>query len=350
MNPRRFPWTMALLAILLLGGVTLNIGSGAVAIAPAQIVAVFLNKMGVATALDVSPVQASVLWSIRLPRVLMAVFVGAALAASGVALQSVFRNPLAEPSLLGMSGGAVVAAMIVAIVQGGLKGPQAGAWAVALGGFVGALAVAGALHLFFRAFPRRDTTTFVLIGVIINVIWSAVMTLLPPLFRQSGLGSDASFWTMGSLGGTLWPSVYIVAPLVMGAGAGLWRLAPTLNILALSDDDAQYLGVSTDAVRWQTIISVSLLSGTAVAFVGVIAFVGLIVPHALRLVLGPDHRQLLPAAALAGGLFVTVADLLARTLASPAELPIGVLTTLAGGPMFFWLLYLERSQKRWGLT
>lgn len=342
MSRNRYRFVTGLLALLVLGAFTVSVGWGTISIAPAQVAAVFLNKAGISTNIEVPALQANVLWSIRLPRVLMALIVGAALAVAGVVLQGVFRNPLAEPSLLGITGGAVVGAMFATVFTVKLLGR----WTLPAAGFLGALIVSLALYTFFRRSPRRDVTSFLLTGVIANVILGALITLLPAVFRNGGLGSDATFWTMGGLSGTLWPSVYIAAPVSLGAAALLWRLAPKLNLVALGDANAEHLGVDTDAVRLQTVVLVALVTGAAVAFAGVIAFVGLVVPHALRLVIGPDHRRLLPTSALGGALMLAVADLLARTLVSPTELPIGVLTTLAGGPLFFWLLHRERSRGR----
>lgn len=343
MSTRRYRAVMGVLCLLVIGAFTASVGWGAVSIAPAQIAAVFLNKAGVATQIEVSPLQANVLWSIRLPRALMGLVVGGALAVSGVVLQGVFRNPLAEPSLLGITGGAVVGAM-AAIIAGARA---IGVWTLPVAGFAGAVAVSLGLYSFFQRESRHDVTTFLLTGVIANVVLGALITLLPSVFRDSGLGDNTTFWTMGSLGGTLWPTVYIAAPITLGATALLWRMAPSLNVLSLGDADAEHLGVDTRTLRLQSIVLVALVTGAAVAFVGVIAFVGLVVPHALRLAIGPDHRHLLPASAVGGALMVCVGDLLARTLVAPTELPIGVLTTLVGGPLFFWLLHRARTQGRW---
>lgn len=339
---RRHRIVTALLAVLVVAAFTASVGWGAVAIAPAQVLAVFLHKAGIDTSIAVSTLQESVLWTIRLPRVLMSLIVGAALAVSGVVLQGIFRNPLAEPSLLGISSGAVVMAML-ATVTGASK---MGAWASPLAGFLGALAVSISLYASFRRAPRRDVTTFVLTGVIINVFLAAIITMLPAVYRNAGLG-DTTFWTMGGFGGTMWPSVYVAAPTSLGAALLLWRMSAQLNVLSLGDADAEYLGVDTHRLRMQAVVLTALVTGAAVAFAGVIAFVGLVVPHALRLLIGPDHRQLLPASALGGALMVCVADLLARTLISPAELPVGVLTTVVGGPLFFVLLRQARARGRW---
>lgn len=346
MSSSRFRAVIGLLLLLVIGAFTVSVGWGAVSIAPAQVAAVFLQKAGIPTSVEVSGLQANVLWAIRLPRVLMGLIVGAALAMSGIVLQGVFRNSLAEPSILGLSGGAVVAAMLATVVRTRIGTATVGPWIVPIAGFLGALGIAYGLYSFYRRSPRRDVTSFVLTGVIANVILGALITLLPNVFRNGGLGSDSTFWTMGGLGTTLWPSVYVVAPISLAAAIALGAMAPKLNLMSLGDSDAEYLGVDTHTVRLHSVILVSLITGAAVAFVGVIAFVGLVVPHALRLLIGPDHRRLLPAGALGGALMVMIADLLARTVVSPAELPVGVLTTLVGGPLFFWLLAKERSRGR----
>lgn len=332
----------AVLAVLVVAAFTVSVGWGAVSIAPSQVAAVFLRKLGIETSITVSPLQESVLWTIRLPRVLMSLVVGAALAVSGVALQSIFRNPLAEPSLLGITSGAVAAAMIAIVAGAANVGP----WVPPLAGFLGALIVSLILYSSFRRTPRRDVTAFALTGVVINVFLAAVITMLPAMYRTAGLG-ETTFWTMGGFGGVMWPSVYVTAPVALLATGWLWGLSSQLNILALGDSDAEYLGVDTHRLRMQAIVLTSLVTGASVAYAGVIAFVGLVVPHALRLVIGPDHRRLLPASALGGALMLCLADILARALISPAELPVGVLTTLAGGPLFFVLLRQARAKGRW---
>lgn len=346
-SKRRDRLIIGTLLLLVIVAFTVSVGSGTVSIAPDQTVAVLLSKIGINTGIEVPSLKAATLWNIRVPRVFMAFVVGAALAVSGTSLQGVFHNPLAEPSLLGISGGAVVFAMVATVIRTQFATIAAGTWIMPLGGFLGALLVSLGLYTFFRRLPKRDAASFLLTGVIVNVILGAMITLLPRLFRESGLGSDTTFWTMGGFGGTLWPSVYYAAPISIAAAVLLWRLAPKLNVMALGDTNAQYLGVDTHTVRLQIILLVALVTGTVVAFAGVIAFVGLVVPHALRLVMGPDHRTLIPAGALGGAILVGAADLFARTLISPSELPVGIFTTLVGGPLFFWLFYRERSQGRW---
>lgn len=347
MSRFRFVIVTSLLCLLVAGAFTVSVGWGAVSVPPAHVMAVFLSKAGFHSPIDVPSLQANVLWSIRVPRVMMSLIVGAALAVSGVVLQGVFRNPLAEPSLLGIAGGGVIGSMAALIVNSGTTFlatavDKLGIWGQPLAGFVGALIVSVGLYAFFQREPRQDVSTFLLTGVIANVILGALMTLLPALFRDSGLG-EATFWTMGGLGGTLWPAVHAAAPPILITIFWLWRMTPKLNVLALGDTDAGYLGVDTTGLRLQSVTLVALITGAAVAFAGVIAFVGLVVPHALRLVIGPDHRRLLPTAALGGAFVVCVADWLSRLIVFPSELPVGVLTTLIGGPLFFWQLYRARA-------
>lgn len=352
MNRNRYRAVMGVLLLLVVAAFMMSVGWGTVSITPARVAAVFLNKVGLGTRVEVPPLQAAVLWNIRLPRVLMALIVGGALAVSGAVLQGVFGNPLAEPSLLGVSGGAVVGAMVGTIVTvSGRASPglPAQMWPLPLAGFAGALAVSLGLYRFYQRLPKRDGTTFVLIGVIANVILGALITFLPAMFRNGGLGSDTTLWTMGSLGRTLWPAVYVAAPLSTGAVILLWRMAPKLNLMALGDANAEHLGVDSHAVRVRSIVVVSLLTGASVSFAGVIAFVGLVVPHALRLLIGSDHRYLIPAGAVGGALMVALADLLARTLVPPSELPIGVLTILAGGTVVLLAAAAGAGKRKVGL-
>lgn len=342
MKQRRQRAVIGVLLLLVVGSFLLNVGWGAVAVPPAQVFAVFMDKIGFKTDIAVGAQQAAVLWTIRLPRVLMALLVGAALAVSGVVLQGVFRNPLAEPAVLGIAGGGVVAALIVTV--SGLI--HVSRWFLPVGATIGALLVTLILYYLFTSDTNRDVSTFVLTGVVMNVFLAAIVTMMTFMFQRHGLG-DTTAWTMGSLGGTMWPNFYVSAPVIVVATILLWRMGPELNLLLLGDTEADHLGVDTARLRRRGIVLVSIITGTAVAFAGTIAFVGLVVPHALRLLIGPDHRVLLPASLLGGAFMVALGDLFARTMVSPMELPIGVLTTIVGGPLFFYLLFRARKEGRW---
>lgn len=309
---------------------------------PAQVVGILLHRMGIETAIEFSTQQELVLWAIRLPRVLMGLLVGAALAVSGGVLQGVFRNPLAEPALLGITSGGIVGA-VIAIMTGSAG---LGVWTLPLAAFLGALLTTFGLHRFSKAHGTTDVTSLILGGVALNLFLGAVISLITFVSRAPGL-RDMTFWTLGGLGSTVWPHVYIAAPTIIVATLLLWRLGRQLNLMLLGETEAQNLGVDTNALRTQAIVLISLVVGTAVAFAGSIAFVGLVVPHALRMVFGPDHRVLIPASMLAGAALLSVGDLFARTMVSPMEVPIGILMTLVGGPLFFYLLNRTRKQGGW---
>lgn len=339
---RRTRVTYAALAALGLAAFLLSLGWGAVGIRPEQIVGILLEKAGLATAIDHTQQQAAVLWSIRLPRVLMGVVVGAALAASGTALQVAFGNRLADPTLLGISGAATVG-VVLAYVLGAVA---LGRWTLPLAAALAAALAVTLLVRFSRRHGRSDRLTLILSGVALQLFLAGVVTLLVSAFRRPGM-PDASFLTLGGLTGVFWRDVALAAPIVAAVAALLLRLSPQLNIVLLDDDAARSLGVSVARVRLRAATLAAVATGTAVAYSGTIAFVGLLVPFLLRRVLGDDHRLLLPAALMGGAALVTAGDALARNLVSPMELPLGVLMTVVGGPLFFWLIGRGRGAGGW---
>lgn len=279
--------------------------------------------------------ERTVILAIRLPRIAAAVLAGAALAVAGAGFQALTRNPLAEPSILGVAGGAAFG-----VVLGQVSGLGQGIVEV-LGltalGFAGALLAGTAVYLIASTAGALPVHTLLLAGVIVGIFFSAAITVLISIVDTNRLGG-VIHWLLGS-----------VAPISPGAlsvfalatAAGLWLVlgqARALNLLALGDEGALELGVDAQRVKRRVFAGAALLTGTVVAFVGPIGFVGLIVPQALRMVLGPDTRILVPAAVLAGGAFLLAADTLARTVMAPAELSVGVLTSFCGAPLFIWLL------------
>ncbi len=283
---------------------------------------------------------AAVLYAIRAPRVLAAFAVGAALAAGGAAMQSLFRNPLADPGLLGVSSGAALAAVsvivlgekVMHIVPSGLR-----PWLLPLAAFLGGLA---ATVVVYRIAARHGVTlvgTLLLAGIAINAITSAGIGLLVFIADDQQLRT-LIFWTMGGFGSVTWTAI-VPALLVLAISVPtLLPAAHLLDALALGEREAGHIGVDVERLKRRLVAQVALAVGAGVAISGIVGFVGLIAPHIVRLLLGPAHRTLLPAAALFGGAFLVMADALARTMVSPAELPIGVLTALVGGPFFLWLL------------
>lgn len=275
---------------------------------------------------------------LRLPRVAMATLVGAALACSGATMQGLFRNPLVEPGLIGVSAGAAVGAIGMIVLGGRLLAVLPGvlgSFGIAAAAFAGGLLATVAVYVIGRR--RPGVATLLLAGVAINAIAMAGVGLLTFLANEHQL-RDLNFWTLGSLGGTDWTRLAAVAPLMLPPLCLLPRYAPGLNALLLGEREAALLGFDPERLRRELIALVALATGAAVAMCGVIGFVGLLVPHVLRMIWGPDHRLLLPASALAGAALLIGADAVARVAVVPAELPIGVITALLGGPFFLWLL------------
>jgi iron complex transport system permease protein len=285
-----------------------------------------------------------VLWSIRLPRVVLGVLVGGGLAVAGAALQGVFRNPLADPGLIGVSSGAslgAVAAIVLGIAAAGSYTLPVLAF---LGGVVATLAVYGVA----RFDGRTEVVTLLLTGLAVNALCGAAVGYLLFVADDQQL-RGVVFWSLGSLGGATWPLVLAALPFVALAVLVLPLLARPLNLLLLGEREARHLGVEVERVRLLVIVLAALATGAAVAVAGIVGFVGLIVPHLVRLAAGPDHRVLLPASGLLGAALLLLADLFARTVAAPAELPLGVVTSLLGAPFFLWLLRRTRREHGgWG--
>jgi iron complex transport system permease protein len=345
---RRRAVLLPALSAALLAVVVLNMGAGAVAISPVEVAAIAAGRLGLDLDVAVTAQQAAVLTAVRAPRVVLAALVGAVLAVSGAALQGVFRNPLADPSVIGVSSGAAVGA-VAAIVLGagalgaGLLGPAT----TPVAAFLGALLAALAVYAMSRHQRRTETVTMVLTGVAVSAICGALVGLLTFLADDAQLRSIV-FWTLGSVGGATWPTVAAVVPMLAACVLILPLTGRALNALVLGEREARHVGVDTERVRLAVVALAALGTGAAVSIAGIIGFVGLVVPHLLRLAVGPDHRLLLPASALGGASLLLLADLAARTLVVPAELPVGVVTGLIGGPFFlFLLLRTRRDQGGW---
>lgn len=282
-----------------------------------------------------SKAQERIIWDIRLPRVLLGAVVGAGLSVVGVVIQALVRNSLADPYILGISSGSSVAATLV-ILFGAL--PFFGQYALSLGAFFGAMLALVAVYLLAQVGGRIQTTRLLLAGVAVSFIMSAltnfIVTLAP---KESGI-REATFWIMGSLAGAKWeyltiPSVVVIVGLVY-----LLFQYRSLNILLMGEDVAATLGVNIDTLRKGLIIITSLITGTVVAVSGSIGFIGLVVPHLSRLLVGSDHKRVLPTSILIGMIVVIWSDVFARLVLAPQELPIGVVTAFFGGPFFIWLL------------
>jgi iron complex transport system permease protein len=275
---------------------------------------------------------------LRLPRALLAFLVGGALATAGASLQGLLRNPLADPFLLGLSGGAGLGAVLAIALGGG------GPWGLPAAAFAGAI---GAMLLVYRlglvSGGALDPRTTLLAGVAVGAFAAAVTTAIVSLAEASQL-RNAFLWLWGGLSGASWQTLAVLAVYVPVPLAVLAAAARPLDLLALGEEPARYLGADVERVKQRVYVAASLLTAAAVAVSGVIGFVGLLVPHLARLVWGHRHRSLLPAAFLGGGTLLTLADTLARTVVAPRELPVGIVTALVGVPVFALLL------RRWGTT
>ncbi|NIF23162.1 FecCD family ABC transporter permease [Candidatus Pantoea multigeneris] len=278
--------------------------------------------------------------NIRLPRVLLAVLLGMALAVSGAVMQGLFRNPLADPGLLGISSGASLAVAISIILPLALP-PFLALWLPMIAAFIGSLLVTLLIFSFSRL-ARGNLSRLLLVGIAINALCGAAVGVLSWLSNDAQLRT-LSLWGMGSLGQAQWPALAVCGVLIIPALLMMQLLARSLNLLQLGEEDAHYMGVDVKRTQRKLLILSALLVGTAVSVSGIIGFVGLVVPHLMRFVLGSDHRWMLPGSALAGAILLLLADTLARTVVIPAEMPVGLLTSLIGGPWFLWQI-LQRQR------
>ncbi|WP_030156306.1 FecCD family ABC transporter permease [Streptomyces sp. NRRL S-244] len=327
------------LVVVLAGLALVSAGVGAYGIPVGDVLGSVQHRLGLGgAALD--RVGESVLWNVRLPRVVLALLVGASLGCAGALMQGVFGNPLAEPGVIGISAGAAVGA--VAAIGLGLS--FFGNWTITACAFVSGLVTVGSVYLLSRNGGRTEVVTLILTGIAVNAFAGALIGLFV-FFADSGQVNQITFWQLGSLAQATWPKVLAVLPCAL---AGL-LIAPfhsrKLDLLSLGERPARHLGVDVERLRLALILVVALLTAAAVAVAGIITFVGLLVPHLLRMANGPGHRFLVPGSALAGAVVLLAGDLAARTIARPAELPLGVLTALIGSPFFFWLLRRTRRKQ-----
>jgi len=343
-----------LLALWIFGGILaaaflLAVGYGAVAIGPGEALAILAAQLGIELPWAFSRQQEAVLLAIRLPRALVGVLVGAALAVSGAALQGLFRNPLADPALIGVSTGAALAAASVIVLGGSLAAVTAvvpHSLLLPLAAFGGGLATTVVVYRIASRDGRTDVAIMLLAGVAMNAITAAGVGLMVFMSDDQQL-RDLNFWLLGSLGGATWDSLGAGAPFLVIGALALLLFARPLNALLLGESEAGHLGFRVERTKRAIVVLAALVTGAAVALTGVISFVGLVVPHVVRLLAGPDHRLLLPCSMMFGAALLLIADLFARTVVLPAELPISILMACIGGPFFIWLLLRRRRGGGW---
>jgi iron complex transport system permease protein len=332
----------AVLGVLLVGLSLVAAGTGQLGIAPDEVLGSIMHRVGITLwPLPAHPNGDSALWTIRFPRVALAILVGAALAAAGLIMQAIFGNPLAEPGVVGVSSGAALGASAAIVFGFSFLGD----WSIAVAAFVSGLIATFLVYGVSRANGRTEVVTLVLTGIAVNAFASAGLALF--MFLADTQSREAIvFWQLGSLNGARWQDVLVVLPVVVIGLAAAFVLARRFDLLSLGEKAARHLGVNVEALRIVSIVLVALLTGAAVAFCGIIAFVGLVIPHLMRMIIGPAHLPLLIASTLGGSVLLVTADLVARTAIPMADLPIGMLTSLIGGPFFFWLL--RRTRKKAG--
>jgi iron complex transport system permease protein len=324
---------LALLALGVMASVVVALAAGPSALSAREVLAVLLAPEAQGSAADI-------VLRVRLPRVVLSLLVGASLSVAGVLFQALLRNPLADPFVLGVSGGAALGGIAVLSLGSSIGLSHA---AVPPAAFAGAVATTLLLGFVSGARGRSSATSLLLTGVVFNAFASAGIVFLAS-FAGLTEGAGVFLWLIGSLSNvradiTGWVALFLFAGLACAL-----PLARSLNLLALGEEPAQQLGVDVVRVQRVLLVAASLMVGAAVSVAGLIGFVGLIIPHLLRLLIGPDHRLLVPASALAGAAFLLLCDTAARTLLGGRELPVGAITSLAGGPVFLWLL--RRHQQR----
>lgn len=338
---RRKPFFVITILILLLILALLFAASlGTVSIPAGDIAAIVLKRVfNFSFGVQWSDAQESIVWQLRLPRVFGAAIVGAALATAGVLFQGLLRNPMADPYLLGTSGGAALAATIALFIPASIS--ILGFSLVPIAAFGGALVAVLIVYNIARVGARTPITTLLLSGFAISSMMAAAMSFLM-LMNQHTL-QRVVLWTMGAISASGWDALVIVVPLIILGAIIAYVLANDLNAFLLGEEQAASLGVAVEQRKFVAMMIGALLTGAAVAISGLVGFVGLIVPHVVRLILGPDHRLLIPASFLSGAIFLVLADLIARMILAPSELPLGIVTAFIGAPFF---IYLLRRSKR----
>ncbi|MEM6297617.1 MAG: iron ABC transporter permease [Bacteroidota bacterium] len=345
-NTQKHSFWLIVLGFSLVGLFLWSITVGAVEITVIETLQIIAQKAGISEFEELSKTKILVLWNIRLPRLLLAIVVGAGLGLSGASLQGLFRNPLVEPGIIGVSSGAVLGAVLVIIFLSTWM-PELvekfGFWLTPLFAFVGG-SLTTFITLRLSVYEGKTQITYlILAGVAINALAGAVIGLAIFYADDMQLRSY-TFWTLGDLSVATWDKLYLLIPLVGIAIVPLITSGRLLNAMALGESEAYHSGVSVERVKIRIIFCSALAVGVSVALTGIIGFVGLVVPHIARIARSADHRWVLPASALGGALLLMAADLLARTVVAPAELPVGVVTAMVGAPFFLYLLILTKKK------
>ena len=335
---------LTLLVALVVVTTVLGVSLGALNLPLGQTLAILVEPLGITLPWSFEEAQSSVLWGIRMPRILLGLLVGAVLSVSGAIMQGLFRNPLAEPGLIGVSSGAALAAAFMIVVGSDLVArlpDSLGMLALPLAAFIGGAVCTYLVYRVSLTGGRLSVPTMLLAGIAFNAIGFAMLGMLQYVADDNEL-RGLTFWMLGSLGGATWESLTVVGPLLAIPLIGCFWLARPLNCFLLGEVEAMHMGVSVQRVNRIAVFLVALGVGATVAVSGMIAFLGLVVPHLIRLAVSPDHRVVLPGSALLGAGLLVGADAFARTVVMPSELPVGIVTTFMGAPFFLFLLLKAR--------
>ena len=315
----------------------LGVAVGSVYAPPGDIFAVIAHKM-FRTELpeNIKPSTVAIVWSLRFPRALLAFIAGSALSVSGAVMQSVLRNPLASSYTLGVSSGASLGACIVILY--GVTIPFAAVFTLPLVGFVFGLGtILLAIAFASRLDGRMENNTIILVGMVFSLFVNAITTLMSALSREHV--QQLLFWQMGSFAAKGWQPVYILAPIVLAGTLFIIHFNRELDMMTFGEEQAKTMGVNLKRVKWILLVSSAALTGSAIAFVGVIGFVDLVAPHIVRRLFGSSHKYVMPMSAVFGGAFMVICDLAARTVVSPSELPVGAVTAIIGAPFFAYMYF-----------
>lgn len=333
---RKMAMSLPVLGLLLLVISVLSLGIGPVSIAPTKVVFSLLDAV---TGVPADSPEAIIVQQIRPPRLVLAILVGAALALSGAVMQGFFQNPMADPYIVGVSAGAALGATVALSLS--LDFWFAGLHSASIFAFGGALLVTGLVYAISVRAGRVPVTVLLLTGIALGSLAAALTSLL--MITTSEDLHRILYWILGSFASRRWEHVAMVWPLVLVGAAVVHVYARDLNLILQGEDNAQFLGVQVERTKRVLLVTTALLTAAAVSVSGIIGFVGLVVPHIMRMLVGPDHRVLFPASMLGGAMLMVAADMLARTIVAPAEIPIGVITALLGCPFFLFLLSRRRE-------
>ncbi len=329
-----------LITILIIIAVTaaiFAIGIGAISISPLQVLAILFKTAGISLPVAFSEEQEAVLLTLRLPRVILALLTGAGIASSGAAIQALFRNPLADPGLIGISSGAAAGAVGMIVLGVGVWSGTFLTLILPGTAFISALLTSIFVYKISTTGGRTQASTMLLSGIAVNALSWAFIGLMTFIATDVQL-RNITFWSLGSLGGAQWESVSVMTIIVLPCVGIFMVLSKKLNLLLLGEREAEHLGMNVQTLKRTVMVLSALAVGSSVALCGVIAFIGLVVPHLVRLSGGPDNRIVVPGAAILGGGLLCLADTAARTIATPAELPLGIVTAAIGAPFFLWIL------------